>query len=174
MAGNSLLNTMLWFNRVARTAELSVSQNNGTPGTRNSRFEANFGPAFAQFQHQPAVPAVGTTVTVSVPTQDPQGVTNCQVFWSAAGGAFSNAPMTPQPGGLFVGALPGYAAGTIVQFYVRTVDGPGAVARNGVQKLANRVVAILGLTALRWVPSILAQSGAQAAEAQGPHYEPGV
>lgn len=128
VAGNSLLNTRLWFNRVARTMELAAPQNNGTPGARNSRYEANLGPTFAQFQHQPVVPAAGAPVTVSVQAQDPQGVTNCQVFWSAAGGTFSNAPMTLQPGGVYAGTIPGYSAGTIVQFYVRAVDGLGAVA----------------------------------------------
>ena len=128
MSGNSLLNTRLWFNRAARTTELVAHQNNGTPGARNSRWEANIGPAFAQFHHQPAVPAPGAPVTVSVQALDPQGVTNCQVFWSAAGGAFSNAPMSLQPGGVYSGTIPGCPAGAIVQFYVRAVDGLGATA----------------------------------------------
>ncbi len=128
VSGNSLLNTRFWFNRVARTMELAAPQNNGTPGARNSRYEANVGPTFAQFQHQPVVPAANAPVTVSVQAQDAQGVTNCQVFWSAAGGAFSSAPMTLQPGGFFVGTIPGFVASTVVQFYVRAVDGQGAVA----------------------------------------------
>ena len=128
VAGNSQLNTRLWFNRVARTTELVVPQDNGTPGARNSRVEPNLGPTFAQFQHQPVVPAAGAPVSVSVQAQDPQGVTNCQVFWSVAGGSFSNAPMALQPGGVFAGVIPGYAASTIVQFYVRALDGLGAVS----------------------------------------------
>ncbi len=128
VTGNSLLNTRFWFNRVARTMELAAPQNNGTPGVLNSRYEPNVGPTFAQLQHEPVVPAANAPVTVTVEAQDPQGVTNCQVFWSAAGAAFSSAPMTLQPDGLFSATIPGYAAGTVVQFYVRGVDGQGAVA----------------------------------------------
>ncbi len=128
ITGNSLLNTRLWFNRAARSTELAAPENNGTPGARNSRSEPNIGPTFGRFQHQPVVPAAGAPVTVTVQAQDSQGVTNCQVFWSVAGGAFTSAPMTPRPGGGYAGAIPGQAAGAIVQFYVRAVDGLGAAA----------------------------------------------
>ncbi|HWN97009.1 MAG TPA: lamin tail domain-containing protein, partial [Methylomirabilota bacterium] len=128
LAGNSLLNTRLWFNRVARTMELPAPPNNGTPGAINSSYEANIGPAFAEFKHQPVVPAAGAPVTISAQVTDPQGVTNCQVFWSVAGGAFSNAPMTLQTNGTYRGTIPGFAAASIVQFYVRAVDGLGAVS----------------------------------------------
>ncbi len=128
VAGNRLLNTRLWFNRVARTMELAAPQNNGTPGARNSRFETNLGPTFAQLQHQPVVPAAGASGTVSVSAEDPQSVTNLQLFWSAAGGGFSSVSMTLQSGGVYRGTIPGYAAGTVVQFYVRALDGLGAAA----------------------------------------------
>jgi hypothetical protein len=128
LAGNNLLNTRLYFNRVARTTALPVPALHGTPGAQNSRFEPNIGPTFDGFRHERVIPAAGEAVTVSVTANDPQGVALCEVFWSANGGAFSSAPMTNRGGGRFVGAIPGFAAATIVQFYVLAVDGQGAAA----------------------------------------------
>jgi hypothetical protein len=67
-------------------------------------------------------------VTVTVQALDPHGVTNCQLFWSINGSAFSNTAMALGPNGLYVGSIPGYPAGTVVQFYVRAVDGLGVAA----------------------------------------------
>ena len=128
LAGNNLLNTRLYFNRVARTTPLSYPQRNGTPGAPNSRFVPNIGPTFSGFQHQPVIPQPNETVTVSVTAQDPQGVGSCNVWWSTNSGPWSNAPMTHQGAGVYRGTIPGFAAGTIVQFYVRGTDTLGAVA----------------------------------------------
>ena len=49
ISGNHLLNTRLYFNRVAHTTALSVPQLNGTPGAVNSCYATNIGPTFAQF-----------------------------------------------------------------------------------------------------------------------------
>jgi hypothetical protein len=128
LAGSSLLNTRFWFNRAAKTSELAVPEFNGTPGARNSRYETNIGPALAQLRHEPVVPPANASVTVSVVAEDPQGIGSCQLFWSVNGGPFSSVPMTSRPGGLYIGIIPGYAAGTLVQFYVRATDGLGAAA----------------------------------------------
>jgi hypothetical protein len=128
LSGINLLNTRLYYDRVAKTTALPTPQLNGTPGAQNSQYATNIGPTFSQFQHQPAVPAVSQAVTVSVEAEDPQGVSNCQVWWSANGAAFSSATMAVQAGGICSGTIPGFAAGTIVQFYVRAVDGLGAVS----------------------------------------------
>ncbi|MBN2508309.1 MAG: lamin tail domain-containing protein [Verrucomicrobia bacterium] len=128
LAGNSLLNTRLYFNRVARTTELAVPRLNGTPGARNSRRAPNIGPTSARFAHQPVVPAAGAAVTVTAQPQDPQGVSGCRLFWSVNGGAFTSLPMTLQPDGLHRATIPGSAAGVPVQFYVQAADGLGATA----------------------------------------------
>ncbi len=127
LAGNSLLNTRLYFNRVARTTELVAPQKNGTPGARNSRYAPNIGPTFAQLRHAPVVPAANQPVTVSVAVEDPDGVSACQLFWSVNGGAFSNVAMT-NAGGVYSGNIPGAAAAAVVQFFVRATDGLGAVS----------------------------------------------
>jgi Lamin Tail Domain/Carbohydrate binding domain/CotH kinase protein len=128
IAGNNLVNTRFFFNRVARSTPLATAALNGTPGARNSTYATNVGPTFAQFQHTPVVPAASTPVTVSVAAQDAQGVTNCAVWWSANGGAWASVSMTLQPGGLYSGNIPAFPAATVVQFYVRAVDGLGAVS----------------------------------------------
>jgi hypothetical protein len=128
LGGNNLLNTRLYFNRVARTTPLPVPSPNGTPGTQNSRHEPNIGPTFSEFQHAPVIPAANAPVTVSVVAQDPQGVQLCQIFWSANSGPWNTAPMTHQGDGIYTGTIPGQPAATIVQFYVRAVDTLGAAA----------------------------------------------
>jgi hypothetical protein len=128
VAGNNFLNTRLYFDRVARTSVLPVPALTGTPGARNSRYTANLGPTFNEFQHKPVIPQPTETVSVSVKAQDPQGVALCQVWWSVNGGSFSSAPMTLDGNGFYTGSIPAAAAGSIVQFYVRAVDGLGAVA----------------------------------------------
>lgn len=127
ISGNSLLNTRLYFNRVARTTAVSAPQLNGTPGAVNSVHAANIGPTFVLFQHQPVVPLANQPVTVFVRAQDPQGVTQCEVWWSVNGGAWTSAPMTAT-NGVYVGTIPNYSANSLVQFYVSGVDGLGAVS----------------------------------------------
>jgi len=129
LAGSSLLNTRLYFNRVARTTALPVPALNGTPGARNSRSETNIGPTFSNLRHEPVIPQPAGPVTVSITAQDPQGVTNCALWWSTNGGPFMSAAMTVgavSPS--YAGSIPGYPAGTVVQFYVRALDGMGAAA----------------------------------------------
>lgn len=127
ITGNNLLNTRLYFNRVAKTTALPYPQLNGTPGAINSVYVPNIGPTFAQFQHQPVVPLAGQAVSVFVRAQDSQGVTNCSVFWSVNGGAWSSASMG-LTNGVYTGTIPGQPTSSLVQFYVRAVDGQGATA----------------------------------------------
>lgn len=127
LAGNNLLNTRLYFNRVARTTALPTPPLNGTPGAQNSRFAPNIGPTFSQFGHQPVVPQPGAPVTVSVVAEDPNGISAAEVRWSLNGIAWNSAPLAAQGNGLYRGTVPGQGGGT-VQFYVRAVDGLGAAA----------------------------------------------
>jgi hypothetical protein len=128
LAGGKLLNTRLFFNRVARTTTLLAPQLSGTPGAPNSRYETNIGPTFLAFQHQPVVPSINQPVTVSVTPQDPQGVVSCELWWSVNSGAFSHATMTAKGDGRYEGTIPAAAAGKIVQFYVKATDSLGATA----------------------------------------------
>jgi hypothetical protein len=127
LAGNNMFNTRLYFDRLSKSMPMTTPQHNGTPGARNSRYATNIGPTFVQFQHKPVVPAANQAVTVTTIAQDPQGVSGCEVWWSAGGAAFSHATMNPT-NGVYGGTIPGFSAGTVVQFYVKATDGLGAIA----------------------------------------------
>ena len=128
LSGNNFLNTRLYFDRCGHTTVLPRPILNGTPGARNSRYEANIGPTFWQLQHRDVIPQPNQTVTVSVNAQDPQGVSLCELWWSTNGSPWMSTPMSNSVGTSYVGTVPGYPAGTIVQFYVRAVDSLGAAA----------------------------------------------
>ena len=128
LAGSSQLNTRLYFNRLPKTTSLAFPSSTGTPGRRNSRYEPNIGPTFSGFRHSPVVPEPSTPVTVSVTAQDPDGVSGCTAFWNANGGAWSSAPMNAKGNGFYTASLPGWPAGTLVQFYVSATDGLGATS----------------------------------------------
>jgi hypothetical protein len=128
VAGKGLLNSRLYFNRLAHTVALPMPARHGTPGARNSRFEANLGPTFQNLAHAPVVPKASQAVTVSVEADDPDGVGTLTLRYSVNGGAWQSAPMTRQEGRRFAGTIPGQAAAAIVQFYVEGTDGLGAKA----------------------------------------------
>ncbi len=129
LAGANLLNTRLYWDRLARTVLLPLPALNGTPGARNSRYEGNIGPVFAGLHHTPPIPQPNQPVTVSVTANDPQGVSGCALWWAPDGGAWSSAAMTAQGNGLYVATLPGFPAATIIHFYVQATDGLGVIAR---------------------------------------------
>ena len=56
LIGNNRLNTRLYFNRVAKTTELAMPAQHGTPGARNSTTVARTGPTFLDLAHSPIVP----------------------------------------------------------------------------------------------------------------------
>lgn len=120
LAGNNLLNTRLYFNRVGRTTALPTPQLNGTPGAQNSQFAANIGPTFSDFRHQPVIPSPGTPVTVSVKAQDPMGQPAVSLWYSVNGGTWNSNAMSFDDGE-YSGTIPAQSSGT-VQFYVRGVD----------------------------------------------------
>jgi hypothetical protein len=123
LAGSNQLNTRLYFNRLPRTTLLEIPEKNGTPGARNSVFEANIGPTYSGFTHSPVAPQASELVSVSVTAEDPDGVSGCTLWWSVNGGAWASGPMTHLGGGRFERAIPGQAASSIVQFYVEGRDG---------------------------------------------------
>ena len=94
----------------------------------NSRFIANIGPTCDALAHSPVVPPAGLPATVSVKVGDPDGIATVQLFTSINGAAFTSAAMTAGSGGLYTGTVPGQSAGTVVQFYIRASDTPGAVS----------------------------------------------
>ena len=128
LAGNSHLNTRLYFNRLAKTFTLPMPTQHGTPGARNSTYATNIGPTFDTLQHSPIVPQPGDPVTVTVTAGDPQGVAGVTLWWSTNAGSWQTTPMAPDLGAAapgyasYAATLPGFAAGTLVQFFAQAAD----------------------------------------------------
>ena len=128
LAGKSLLNTRLYFDRLARTTQLAVPASNGTPGGPNSAYVTNLGPVYSNLRHQPVVPNAGDPVTISVTAEDPDGVSLVKLWYAVGGGAWNSLAMTNPAGGSYAATLPGQAAGMLVQFYIEGHDGSNTVS----------------------------------------------
>ncbi len=124
--GSNLLNTRLYFNRLARTTALVMPVAPGTPGAENGRAEANQGPTYRDFGHRPAVPAPEASVEVAVAAADPDGVAGVTLFYVVDGGAPATVPMTSQGGDRYAAAIPAEPASSVVQFWVVGEDAAGA------------------------------------------------
>jgi hypothetical protein len=124
--GSRQFNTRLYFNRLARTTLLEAADSWGTPGARNSTWVTNLGPTYLDVHHQPTVPAPFSPVTVSVSASDPDGVAGLTLHYSVNSGAWSNTAMTLGAFGRYSAVLPGWAAHSLVQFYVEGADARGA------------------------------------------------
>jgi spore coat protein CotH len=71
--------------------------------------------------HSPQLPAHGDAVTVRAAVS---GAANVLLYWSVNGRAFSRAPMAPA-GSAFEAAIPGYAQGTTVRYYIEALTAAG-------------------------------------------------
>ena len=116
LTGSNQLNTRLYFNRLAQTTLIQRPALHGTPGQQNSVVvgdlsAANTGPTYTGFQHSPAVPAAGQSVTVSVVANDPDGVGAMTLQYGPGNGTFTPVSMTNQGDGRYTALIPGNAAG---------------------------------------------------------------
>jgi len=153
VAGTPLLNTRLFFNRVASTTVLAVPSLAGTPGRVNSRAQANIGPTFSDLTHVPAVPARQQDVTVTVRPDDPDGVDSMRLWYRADDAPWQSTAMASADGHLYDATIPGHGSGTLVQFFVQGSDRQGASVSYpaaGPESFAQYEV--LGITAGRFGP----------------------
>jgi hypothetical protein len=132
VSGCNRLLTRLYFNKLPKLTEITQPVLNGTPGARNSRYQANIGPTFVNLSHTPVVPTSGQPVTVSVTASEPDSVATGVLHYAVNSGAWQTLPITPQAmsGGATTlsAVVPGQASGSIVQFYIEATDGLGAKA----------------------------------------------
>ncbi|MFN0128961.1 MAG: lamin tail domain-containing protein [Verrucomicrobiales bacterium] len=126
LAGSNQVNTRLYFNYLQKTSLLAVPDRWGTPGAANSMAVANGGPNYHRLRHEPAVPAANEPVTVSLTAEDPDGVASMTLHYGLEGKNFQQVPMTRSAHGEFAAVIPGYAAKSVVQFYIMGVDLVGA------------------------------------------------
>jgi len=122
LAGNSQVNTRLYFTRAGNTANVEVPRQHGTPGMQNSMLETNVGPTYSGFSHSPILPSSGQSVTVTVAAEDPDGVQSMFLKYGT-GGSFTTVEMTLDGDGNYRAAIPGHSSNTVVQFYVEGKDG---------------------------------------------------
>ncbi|MCL5099335.1 MAG: lamin tail domain-containing protein, partial [Candidatus Omnitrophica bacterium] len=119
---------------------LTVPENLGTPGARNSRAVDNAGPAISGVVHSPVLPAVGQPVVVSARVQDPDGIASVQLKYRVDPSLTYAAVTMVDDGtggdelagdGVYSGTIPGRPANTLVAFYVEARDGfePPAATR---------------------------------------------
>ncbi len=139
IAGSRQLNNRAFFTQIAETTLLSGTENSGTPGAQNSRFESNHGPTFSGMKHSPTVPDPNQIVQVSVFADDPDGVASATLHWST-GDEFTSIGMASGPGGLYSANIPGQTTGTVTQFYVEAVDNQGATTTFPAEGAASRAM----------------------------------
>ncbi len=127
LAGSNQLNTRSYYSRLARTTELPMPGEFGTPGAANSTVVANLGPTLQGLSHSPAIPSAAQAVTVSCHAQDPDNVAGLTLRYALNGETtFSSIPMSGS-GGAYSAEIPAHGAGTIIQFYVEALDTLGAL-----------------------------------------------
>jgi hypothetical protein len=122
LSGSNQVNTRLYFNYLQKTTLIEVPEIWGTPGRVNSKATANGGPALTNLNHSPVVPNSGQPVTVSIKTNDEDGINDLTLFYSVNDGGFSSVAMNPGVEGVFTGTIPGQSSSRIIRFYVRGRD----------------------------------------------------
>ncbi|MDG2123893.1 MAG: lamin tail domain-containing protein, partial [Verrucomicrobiales bacterium] len=128
VSGSNQLHTRLYFNRLPQVTFIDRPQHVGTPSAPNSSAETNIGPSITGTTHSPAVPDINQPVIVTARADDPDTVSDVQLFYSVNGAGFLNIPMATNADGTYQASVPGQSAATVVQFYIQASDRLGATA----------------------------------------------
>ncbi len=129
IAGTPQLHTELYYKDAAKTTILAQPDIAGTPGTRNSTWQQNVGPTYDGMRHDPPIPSASDPVTVTVTTNDPDGVAEVELRYAVDGAdQFTTVPMTFTSNSTYVATIPPQSNRDVVQFYVQATDGQGAVS----------------------------------------------
>jgi hypothetical protein len=114
---------------------MELPTNLGTPGARNSRALNNAGPAIFQVVHNPIVPAANQAVVVTARVHDLDGVASVALNYRVdPATTYSTVTMVDNGtggdsiagDGIYSATIPAQAGATMVAFYVRATDSPGA------------------------------------------------
>ena len=120
-------------NRAAVAWRASTDEG-GTPGARNSRFDPTPPPTIRDVEHSPLVPMADEPVTVTCRVSSALPLSNAVVDWAVDGGGASGEAELVDDGtngdriagdGEFTATIPGRAEGTIVRFAVIAEDASG-------------------------------------------------
>jgi hypothetical protein len=140
LRGSPEILVRLMDNYLEAYGRLRVPANLGTPGQPNSRSIANAGPAIADVQHHPVLPAGGEPIKVTARVHDPDGLAGVtlryrldpQTNWLTTPMRDDGTDGDLNAGdGVFSGLIPGPTASTMVTFQVEADDAgsPPAGAR---------------------------------------------
>ncbi len=105
--GTPQLHTELYYKDAARTTILSQPSSSGTPGMPNSTRVDNVGPTYDGLRHEPLIPSTTDSVTVSVDVEDPDGMSDIQLFYAIDGVTpFTAVPMSAGADGRYSATIP--------------------------------------------------------------------
>jgi len=125
-------------NWLEATGPMPVPNNLGSPGTSNSTYITNAGPAIYNVTHFPTVPAASQPVVVTANVSDPDGVQNLMLYYRLDPATNYTAVPMKDDGtggdavagdGIFSATIPGQAANQIVAFYISAADTLNATTR---------------------------------------------
>src|SRR6185503_8103583 len=110
-------------NYLEATGNILTTNALGTPGARNSRFQANAGPAITDVSHSPIQPAVGQAVLVTAQVYDPDGLSSLFVNYRIDPATnFTSLAMTYNGAGFFSAVIPGQSANTRAALFIEASD----------------------------------------------------
>ena len=129
--GTNRLLTRTHWHGAPFCAALPVPVATGTPGARNSVYQANQGPVIDSLDQDPKTPAGGQPVTVTCRAADADGVAGVTLYWRREEQSTWNAVPMADDGlsgdgragdGVWGGVIPAQADGSIVEFHVEALD----------------------------------------------------
>ena len=138
--GSQTLLTHGYEHAMARTHELAVPENLGTPGAINSvtlrqiarTGSANMAPVIAGVSQNPPIPGSGQSVTVRARVRDADGIDRVTLWYSTTGNASSSprsVRMSLVDGAVYEGTIPGQTTGTTVVYHITATDPDGREGR---------------------------------------------
>jgi len=131
LRGNRCLLLRLHGNYLEAVGILNVPTNLGTPGTVNSAFVSNSGPAVLDVSHSPVLPSASETVTVSARINDPDNIFSATLFYRIDPSLIYQSVLMKDDGtgadeiandGIFHAQIPGQSSGTLAAFYISAED----------------------------------------------------
>jgi hypothetical protein len=111
---------------------LNVPLNGGTPGSRNSRWRPNAGPAVTDVSHRPVLPQPDLNIRVTARVADPDGLQSVILGYRLGPSATLNlVPMIDNgtggdllaDDGIYTGTIPGQTNGALIAFHIEATDG---------------------------------------------------
>lgn len=118
-------------NGLELVANLQVPRNLGTPGLPNSRRIANAGPAIADVQHHPLLPAANEPVRITCRVSDPDGLAQVQLRYRIDPATTLSTLVMRDDGtsgdqlagdGIYSALLPGRTSGSLAAFRITATD----------------------------------------------------